>query len=46
MCFCFAKKEKDEFIQLLLLFTFDWIAVSMKSTEVETEAMTRRSVLY
>ena len=30
----------------MLLFTFDWIAVSMKSIEVETKALTRRGVLY
>ena len=41
----FAKKQKDELIQLTLLFTFDWIAASIKSIAVETEAMMKRGVL-
>ena len=43
--FGFAKKQKDELIQLMLLFTFDWIAASIKSIAVVTEAMLKRGVL-
>ena len=43
--FGFAKKQKDELIQLTLLFTFDWIAASIKSIAVVTEAMMKRGVL-